>query len=384
MTDGASGTARVTTAFRQRYGRMPDVVASAPGRVNLIGEHTDYNGGDVLPIAIEQRTYVAALRSSLGKSRARSSGAGAEGVFDAQAPTKTDDWWDYVSGVTWAFSRRGAVLPQIDFAIASDVPQSAGLSSSAALEVAVAAAINALIGSPFTTQNLAELAHEAERDFVGVSCGIMDQFASALAHEGHALLIHCDSGQTEEVQFAGHVLIVDSGVRRDLRDGALNQRQRECASALAWMRAAGVTAPSLAQAPGDVLKRVPFGEPLGSRVRHVIEEQARVAQAVAALRATGTLPAELLIASHESLRTLYDCSSPELDWIVEALSAQPGVAGARLTGAGWGGCAIALGTDADALRHAAATVMPRYAERFRHAGDVWLTRPSAGVQVERV
>jgi galactokinase len=384
MTAGTSGAARVTTAFRQRYGRMPDVVASAPGRVNLIGEHTDYNGGDVLPIAIEQRTYVAALRSSLGKSRARSSGAGAEGVFDAQAPTKTGDWWDYVSGVTWAITRRGTVLPQFDFAIASDVPQSAGLASSAALEVAVAAAINALIGSPFTARMLAELAHEAEREFVGVTCGIMDQFASALAREGHALLIHCDSGETEEVPFDGHVVIVDTGVRRDLRNGALNQRQRECASALAWMRAAGVNAPTLARAPVDVLKRVPFGEPLGSRVRHVIEEQARVTEATTALHATGTITAELLIASHESLRTLYECSSPELDWIVQALTAEPGVAGARLTGAGWGGCAIALGTDADILRQAAATVMPRYAERFSHTGDVWLTRARAGVQVERV
>ncbi len=384
MTAGTSGAARAANAFRQRYGRMPDVVASAPGRVNLIGEHTDYNGGDVLPIAIEQRTHVAAVCSSLGKTRARSLGAGAEGIFDAQAPAKTGDWWDYVAAVVWAFTRRGVAVPQFDLAIASDVPQSAGVASSASFEVAVAAAINALIGSPFDARTLAQLAHEAEREFVGVECGIMDQFTSALARDGHALLIHSDSRETEDVPFGAHVLILDTGVRRQLRDGALNQRHRECVTAFAWMRAAGIEASSLARAPVDLFARVPFGDPLGSRARHVIEEQARVMEAVAALRATGHIPGELLIASHESLRTLYDCSTPELDWIVAAVSAEPGVAGARLTGAGWGGCAIALGTDADALRSAAAKVMPRYAAKFNHAGDVWLTRASSGIQVERV
>ena len=164
MTLGTTTTMRAATAFKQRYGRMPDVVASAPGRVNLIGEHLDYNGGDVLPIAIGQRTHVAAMRSSLGKTRVRSLGAGAEGIFDGDNPTKSGDWWDYVAGVMWAFRRAGKPVPQFDLAIASDVPQSAGLSSSASLEVAVAAAINALIGAPFEDRKLAELAHQAETE----------------------------------------------------------------------------------------------------------------------------------------------------------------------------------------------------------------------------
>lgn len=382
MTAGTSGAARAATAFKQRYGRIPDLVASAPGRVNLIGEHTDYNGGDVLPIAISQRTYVAATRSTLGKTRARSLGAGAEGIFDAYAPEKTGDWWDYVAGVIRAFTRRGADVPQFDFVIASDVPMGAGLASSAALEVAAATAINALIGSPYSPRELAELAHEAEREFVGVACGIMDQFASALACEGHALLIHCDTRDTEDVPFADHVLILDSGVRHDLRQGAYNERQRECTMALAWMRAAGVQAQSLALAPPDVLERVPFGEPLGSRVKHVVEEQARVAEAVAALRATGHLPGDLLNKSHESLRTLYDCSWPELDWLVMAAREQPYVTGARLTGAGWGGCAIAVGEDEAALRKAAEVIAPRYAAQFGHACDAWVTKAGGAIQVE--
>ncbi|HEV8366119.1 MAG TPA: galactokinase [Gemmatimonadaceae bacterium] len=381
---GTTGTARAAGAFKQRYGRMPDLVASAPGRVNLIGEHTDYNGGDVLPIAISQRTYVAAMRSTLGKTRARSLGAGAEGVFDARAPEKTGDWWDYVSGVLWAFTRRGVELPQFDLVVASEVPLGAGLSSSAALEVAVATAVDALVGSSFSPPQLAELAYEAEREYVGVACGIMDQFASALAREGHALLIHCDTRATEHVPFSESVLILDTGVRRDLRLGAFNERQRQCMMALNWMRAAGVQAPSLARAPADVLQRVPFGDPLGSRVRHVVEEQARVAEAVAALRATGQLPGELLNASHQSLRTLYECSTPELDWLAMAAQEQPGVSGARLTGAGWGGCAIVVGADEAALRKAAEIITPWYTKQFGYACETWITRAGGGVQIERV
>ncbi len=383
MTTATTGTSRAASAFKQRYGRMPDLVASAPGRVNLIGEHTDYNGGDVLPIAISDRTYVAATRSTLGKTRACSSGAGAEAVIDARAPEKTGDWWDYVSGVMWAFARRGIELPQLDFVIASGVPMGAGLSSSAALEVASAAAINALIGESFSPLQLAEIAYEAEREFVGVSCGVMDQFASALAREGHALLIHCDTRETEHVPFGDSVLILDSGVRRDLRSGAFNERQRECTMALNWMRAAGVQAPNLALAPADVFRRVPFGEPLGSRARHVIEEQMRVTEAVAGLRATGQLPGELLNASHESLRSLYECSTPQLDWLAMAVREQPGVTGARLTGAGWGGCVIAVG-DEDALRKAADIVAPRYTKQFDLECEAWTTKAGGGIHVERV
>ncbi len=382
MTTGTSTPMRAANAFRQRYGRTPDLVASAPGRVNLIGEHTDYNGGDVLPIAIAQRTYVAATRSSLGKSRARSLGAGAEGIFDANAPMKTGDWWDYVAGVLWAFTKRGVAVPQFDFAIASDVPMGAGLGSSGALGVATATAINALVGSPLDARGIAEVASEGERGFVGIASGIMDQFASAFGREGHAILVHCDLREVEYVPFNDHVLIIDTGVRRELRFGAYNERQRECTMALAWMRAAGVPAESLAMAPADVFKRVPFGEPLGSRARHVIEEQARVRETVAALRATGHVPGALLRASHESLRLLYDCSCPELDWVVSAIEEYPGIIGARLTGAGWGGCAIAVGDDPVALRLAADAVVPRYAQQFGQACDVWLSRASAGIQVE--
>jgi galactokinase len=198
------------------------------------------------------------------------------------------------------------------------------------------------------------------------------------------LLVHCESREVEHVPFNDHVLVIDTGVRRELRYGLYNERQRECMTALAWMRAAGVNAPNLALAPRDVFKRVPFGEPLGSRVRHVIEEQARVSDTVAVLRATGHVTGELLRASHKSLRDLYECSCPELDWVVSAIEEYPGVIGARLTGAGWGGCAIAVGEDPVALRMAADAVVPRYAQQFGHPCEVWLSRASSGIQVESV
>jgi len=384
VTAGTSTTARAVNAFTQRFGRMPDLVASSPGRVNLIGEHTDYNGGDVLPMAIAQRTYVAATTSSSGKSRAISLSAGAEGIFDASAPLKTGDWWDYVAGVLWAFTKRGIAVPQCDFAIVSDVPMGAGLGSSGALGVAVATAINALVDAPLDARGIAEVANEGERGFVGVSSGIMDQFASAFGREGHAILVHCDTREVEYVPFSDHVLIMDTGVRRELRFGGYNVRQRECNTALAWMRAAGVPASSLAMAPADVFKRVPFGEPLGSRARHVIEEQARVTEAVVALRKTGHLPGALLKASHESLRDLYECSCPELDFVVSAIAEYPGVNGARLTGAGWGGCAIAVSEDLASLETASSAVAQRYTKQFGLRCEMWLSKASSGIQVETV
>jgi galactokinase len=384
MTTGTSPTARAVNAFTQRYGRMPEVVASSPGRVNLIGEHTDYNGGDVLPMAIAHRTYVAAAQSRTDKTRALSLGAGAEGIFDASAPIKSDDWWDYVASVLWAFTKRGITVPQFDFAIASDVPMGAGLGSSGALGVAVASAINALVDAPLDVRGIAEVANEGERGFVGVSSGIMDQFASAFGREGHAILVHCDSREVEYVPFRDHVLIMDTGVRRELRFGGYNVRQRECTAALLWMRAAGVPASSLAMAPADVFTRVPFGEPLGSRARHVIEEQARVTEAVSALRKTGHLPGALLKASHESLRDLYECSCPELDFVVSGIAEYPGISGARLTGAGWGGCAIAVSEDLAALQTASNAVAERYKKQFGLRGEMWLSRASSGIQIENM
>ena len=368
------------TFFIDSFGEKPERIASAPGRVNLIGEHMDYNGGEVLPIAIDHRTYVA-VRASANRDMSRVASATHEriGTFDARGPVRSGEWWDYIAGVVRELSAGGANIPQLDIAIASDVPAGAGLSSSAALEVATAFAIIDLFGLGLSAQQAAEVAWRAETGFVGVPCGIMDQFASALAREGSALHIWCDTMRTEHVRCNEHVLIFDTGVSRGLRQSAFATRRDECALALAAIQLEHPDVGELAHATmADVNTTLLV---LRKRATHVVEENLRVELAVAALEETGIIPGELLLASHASLRDLYECSSPELDWFVEHVQAFPGVRGARLTGAGWGGCAIATG-EPEALSAAVAPLEAAYARVFPHHARSWIVRPASGARIE--
>jgi galactokinase len=368
--------------FVDSFGKKPRHVASAPARVNLIGEHTDYNGGEVLPIAIDHRTYVAvSARADGDASHIASSTHEGIGTFDAREPARSGEWWDYVAGVVWDLAASGARVPPLDIAVTSDVPAGAGLSSSAAIEVATAFAINALLGLELSAQDAAEVAWRAETGFVGVPCGIMDQFASALAHESSALHVWCDTQRTEHVRCDEQVLIFDTGVSRGLRQSAFATRRDECARALAAIQRTNPEVAQLAHASLADIEASGLEGVLRKRARHVVEENARVKQAVAALEATGTIPGELLVASHSSLRDLYECSSPELDWFVAHALAYPGVRGARLTGAGWGGCAIATG-DAEALSAIARTLEIAYAQEFPHRPRSWIVRPATGARIE--
>lgn len=370
--------------FTSTFGGEPDVVASAAGRVNLIGEHVDYNGGQVLPMAIERRTW-AAVRARIADgdvlSRAASANESVQGEFDACHPTRAGHWWDYVAGVTDALRADGVQLPQFEIAVLSDVPQGAGLSSSAALEVATATALDALAGSNIDVKQRASAAWRAETQFVGVPCGIMDQFASALGQPDHALHIWCDTGNTEQVPFTEAVLIFDTAVPRSLRGSAFEQRRAECDEALRLLRIVDPSLPNLASATPEQIVTAQLPDPLGRRALHVSEETRRVERAVAALKESGTIPGELLLESHESLRLLFQCSTPELDWFVEHAMRVEGVRGARLTGAGWGGCAIAIG-DPIGLRRAAEELPPRYEAEFGLAPRTWLTRAAAGTHVD--
>lgn len=373
-----------STFFTSAFGGEPDVVASAAGRVNLIGEHVDYNGGQVLPMAIERRTWVA-VRARRGGNDVLSAVASANeslrGEFDARTPTRSGHWWDYVAGVADSLRSDGVQLPQLEIAVLSDVPQGAGLSSSAALEVASATALNALSGSHVDAKRRAQAAWRAETQFVGVPCGIMDQFASALGEPDHALHIWCDTADTEQVPFTEAVLIFDTAVPRSLRGSAFEQRRAECDEALRLLRGINPSLPNLASATPDAIISAHLPEPLGRRAVHVSEETRRVERAVAALRETGSVPGELLLESHESLRLLFQCSTPELDWFVEHAMQIDGVRGARLTGAGWGGCAIAIG-DPAALRRAADELPPRYQAQFGLVPRTWLTRAAPGTRVD--
>jgi galactokinase len=354
--------------FRRQFQSEPRVVASAPGRVNLIGEHTDYNGGDVLPIAIAQRTTVAIAPAPPGEpSIAVSAQKPLLGRFSVAHLAPARQWWDYIAGVAGAFIDSGHEILEFHIAVESDVPVGAGLSSSAALETATALALNALYGHHLPPQALALLGTRAEREFVGVASGIMDQHASALGAVHRAVHIRCDTGAYEHVPFDDAVLIYDTGVRRALAHSAFNARRAECQAALARLRAIDPALPFLAAADLDLLRAAKLPPPLDARARHVVTEQARVREVVDALRVGESIPGALLFASHESLRVDYQCSAPELDQFVARARRTEGVSGARLTGAGWGGCAIAVGNP-----QALATL-----------GTGWITHAAAGARIEQ-
>ncbi len=384
----AASAAGARALFVAQFGRQPDVVGSAPGRVNLIGEHTDYNGGEVLPIAIARRTWIAAAaHDGDGPPTLRAVSATEPGV--ARTPldsaAKGGEWWDYVLGVAAPLiaARESAGAPglSLDVAVTSDVPPGAGLSSSAALEVAAALVVASLLRTPLTLRDAAMAAWRAETSFVGVQVGIMDQFASALAEEGSALHIDCATTATSLAPFGDTVLIFDTAIRRSLRDSAFNARRAECAEALRLLQLRWPSLTSLAQAEPDQVLDAALLEPLARRALHVSRETRRVREAVRLLRAGRPLTRELLVGSHESLRDLYECSRPELDWLVERAIRMDGIRGARLTGAGWGGCGIVVG-DESALAAAGPALARDYRDRFGLEPRLWLSRAGAGARLE--
>ncbi|MFG2987947.1 galactokinase [Streptomyces sp. NPDC048257] len=343
--------------FRQLYGYPPEGVWAAPGRVNLIGEHTDYNDGFALPFALPQRTEVAAARRTDGILRVHSADAPSGAVtldlagLDPQSPPRgAASWAAYPAGVVWALLDAGLPVGGADLHVRSDVPTGAGLSSSAALEVATALALTDLHGIPLTRPELAVLARRAENAYVGVPCGIMDQMASACATEGHAL--HLDTRTLEQrgIPFdcasAGlRLLVIDTRVKHALADGAYARRRASCHRA-----AETLGLPALRDIPYGELERTlaRLHDPVGrKRVRHVVTENERVLRVEELLRAGRLREAgPLLTEGHLSLRDDYEVSCPELDLAVATADAA-GAYGSRMTGGGFGGSALAL-IDAEA------------------------------------
>jgi galactokinase len=369
-----------TSQFATSFATRPTVVASAPGRVNLLGEHTDYNGGPVLPVALERRTAVAA--GPWDGWRLVSSVDGAVHEVDVDGPLRRD-WTDYLVGVVRELRTRGAAPPGAHVAVASTVPPGVGLASSAALTVAAARALSLFAGRPLTPGELVEVAFHAEHDQVGVRCGRMDQTIAAHAERGTALLLETATGVVRRLPLPGRLWIVETGLSRELRNGALNQRRRECEEALELCRAWRPGIRHLAQlAPGDLAeagRRLP--PPLVPPVRHVVTETARTRTAAAAL-ARGDLAAvgRLLVEGHVSLRDGYCSSVPEADFVVERAVAR-GAHGARLTGAGWGGAVVVLAPEAREGR-ILAEVSRDFGDRFGRVPEAWSTRAAAGVRRE--
>jgi len=331
--------------FHAAFGTAPRAAASAPGRVNLIGEHTDYNGGPVLPIAIAERTTAAVGPGEEGMLEAVSTRDGQVSRVRWQEHLP-DGWTAYLTGVLRELWAAEALTPGggARVAIASEVPVGAGLSSSAALTVAAARALSSLAGAKLTGRQIAGVAFRAETDHVGVRCGVMDQTIAALAKPGHALLLECASLEARQIPFRARLLLVDTGTRHDLASGGLNARRAECEAAVKRLKIELPELVWLASWPAEWLLRLKraLKEPLRARAVHVVGETARARFAAQLLGQRKLKPfGGLLYESHESCRRLYECSAPELDTVVHAAK-RAGALGARLTGAGWGGAAIVL------------------------------------------
>jgi galactokinase len=341
--------------FAQQYGVAPELVVQAPGRVNLIGEHTDYNDGYVLPIAIDRSALIAISRRSDRTVRLRAAD------FSDQVAFSLDDvryderhrWSNYQRGVTVELLKRGLGLPGIDALFTSDIPVGAGLSSSAAIEVSMAVTWQTLVGFELSRPELALLCQRAENHFVGVNCGIMDQFISALGQDQAALLIDCRSLDYRTVSLPEGVAIVvmDTKKQRGLADSAYNTRRSECEQGVALLQAHLPGIQALRDVSLVEFERYAAELPdnVRRRCRHVIAEDERTLEGVEALaRGDAAAFGRLMDASHVSLRDDYEVSCAELDAMVEAAWRAPGMIGARMTGGGFGGCAVAMVEQAHA------------------------------------
>jgi len=362
-------------------------LAQAPGRVNLIGEHTDYNDGFVLPLAIDRHAAVAYADRDDGVLRAYS--VEFDEIREAEVrelePGGQTGWFAYVAGVAWVLRDSPGGPSGADLAIAGDVPIGAGLASSAALEMAVARALGDLMGIPWYPARVAALGRRAENMFVGVECGIMDQFVAATSREGHATLLDCRTLDFETVPIPQDVavIVMDTRVRRRLAAGEYNRRRASCAEAMKAVARICSSARALRDVDEGTLESAEhLMDPVTyRRAKHVVGEMRRPLQMAAALRSGDLqLAGDLMRDSHVSLRDLFEVSCAELDAMVESAMDQPGCIGARMTGAGFGGCAIAL-VHADRTEPFLAGVTARYEELTGRRAAAFLAQPAAGASL---
>lgn len=373
----------VARHFSERFGAPPAIVVRAPGRVNLIGEHTDYNDGFVLPLAIDRAVWIA-LRPRADREVHVWSTEFAEAAHFAldrldplERGREGPAWSEYLKGTAWALQRAGHGLAGWDGVIGSDVPIAAGLSSSAALELATARAFAATSRISWDPGAMARLAQRAENEWVGVNCGIMDQMISAVGREGHAVLIDCRTLQADAVPLPEDmvVVILDTATRRGLVDSAYNERRRQCEAAAAFFGVAAlrdVTPDMLAARAGGL------DATAARRARHVVTENGRTLAAAEAMRhGDAAALGRFMNESHHSLRDDFEVSSPALDTMVEIARAQRGCQGARMTGAGFGGCAVAL-VDRDLSPDFAGRVAAEYERLTRLVPQIYVTEATAG------
>ena len=363
----------IRASFEKQFRRKPEAVCFAPGRVNLIGEHTDYNGGHVFPCAINLGIYCAAARRNDRVLRfySRNFPDTGECVYDLDALSAKGCWADYPVSVIRAFAAFGYPIDHgADFYYCGDLPDGAGLSSSAALEVATGVMLRELFKLPVTAQEVALIGQFAENRFIGVNCGIMDQFASAMGKSGHAILL---DAHTLSFRYAplgnAAVVIVNSGVRHSLSSSAYNDRRRECETALKALQVSNLC--SLSPEKLEERSKMLTDEVCYRRARHAISENQRALEAAQALLDGDlTLFGKLMSASHASLRDDYEVSCEELDFLAKTAQRIKGVYGARMTGGGFGGCTVNLLEPEEVGRFVTA-VQAAYHERFGRIPEIY-------------
>ena len=370
----------VRQLYKEQFAVSAEQVVRAPGRVNIIGEHTDYNDGFVLPMAIDRAVWVAVRPRSDHVICLYSAEFKEMRELDLTAPRAPDaetGWFAYVQGVVLQLQQAGYPLQGWDGVLCSDVPVGAGLSSSAALELAVARACNAVSGFEWKAIEMATLCQRAEKEWVGVKCGVMDQMISAVGVAGHAMLIDCRSLSVEAVPLPSGttMVIMDTGSRRGLVDSAYNERRSQCQEAARFL---GV--PALRDCTMDVFqtKRAELDALVARRAGFVIAENERTQAAAAAMRAGDPLRLGVLMnESHAGLRDDFEVSSPALNRMVELAQVERVCYGARMTGAGFGGCAVALveSTQADAF---SASVSRYYRQSTGLEARLYVTGASGG------
>jgi galactokinase len=388
MTSLQKLAAETAQQFLKNYGRAPRWIVAAPGRVNVIGEHTDYNDGFVLPMAIEHYAVMAADRATDGKNifQIRDTSGAEPLLVDLSAPVKPGlpKWGNYPRGVIAGFLERGLNPGGLDVLLHSTVPLGGGLSSSAALEVSTATLIETVTGKKIDPVEKALLCQKAENEFAGVPCGIMDQFVSVMGRANHLLLLDCRSRKTELVPMsdaAVSLMIINTNVRHELTGGGYAERRKQCELAAKIL---GV--PALRDATAEMLEsaKTKMDETVFRRARHVIGEIERTVHAAEGVRASNWPGVgQLMYASHDSLRDDYEVSCAELDAVVEiagSIGLKGGIYGCRMTGGGFGGCAVAL-VKTELVEAISEKISADYKKKTKIEATIFVSRPAAGATV---
>ncbi len=376
----------VLSAFQTRVGHAPAILARAPGRINLIGEHTDYNDGFVLPMSIDRATTVALAPRDDDRVRVISLDFGGEHTF-ALGDWRGEEhphWTRYPRGIMWLLAEKGYTLAGLDMVIGSELPIGAGVSSSASVEMAVLEAVLAMLDvTSFTQAEKALMGVEVEHRFAGVPCGVMDQMAAAAGDAGNALLIDCRSLETTLVSIPDRaaVVVMDTAKKRGLVDSEYGLRRRQCEEAARTLGLKALRDLPLAELDAALARLEPV---IQKRVRHVVTENDRTLRAVDAFRAGDLEQVGVLFnASHASLRDDFEVSCRELDVIVALAQDQPGCYGARMSGGGFGGCAVAL-VERDRVEDFIRAVVPAYTAGTGLTPDLYAVAPAPGSGARRL